>query len=81
MIENINYENKSAAEREGIVSELIKDVYVPATEKKLGIALVGLGKYSTGQLAPALMETRHCYLAGIVTGTESKIPEWKMQYI
>ena len=80
MIENINYENKAAAKREGIVSELIKDVYVPATEKKLGIALVGLGKYSTGQLAPALMETKHCYLAGIVTGSESKIPEWKVKY-
>ena len=36
---------------------------------KLGIALVGLGKYSSGQLAPALKETEYCYLAGIVTGT------------
>src|SRR3989337_3680013 len=80
MIENINYEKKAGAERETVVSELIKDVYVPATEKKLGIALVGLGKYSTEQLAPALVETNHCYLAGIVTGTESKIPEWKIKY-
>ncbi len=50
------------------------------TKKKLGIALVGLGSYATGQLAPALQETEHCYLAGIVTGTPSKIPTWKEKY-
>ncbi len=48
--------------------------------KKLGIALVGLGNYSTGQLAPALQETDYCYLAGIVTGTPSKVTEWKQKY-
>lgn len=47
---------------------------------KLGIALLGLGGYSSGQLAPALLETKHCYLAGIVTGTPSKIPEWQDKY-
>lgn len=49
-------------------------------QKKLGIALVGLGGYSTGQLAPALQETKHCYLAGIVTGTPEKATRWKQQY-
>jgi predicted dehydrogenase len=49
-------------------------------EGKLGIALVGLGNYSNGQLAPALQETEHCYLAGIVTGTPSKIDRWKSRY-
>ena len=48
--------------------------------KKLGIALVGLGGYATGQLGPALLETEHCYLAGIVTGTPSKIPAWVQKY-
>lgn len=47
---------------------------------KLGIALVGLGNYAGGQLAPALLQTEHCYLAGIVTGTPSKIPAWKEKY-
>ena len=37
--------------------------------RKLGIALVGLGKYSTNQLAPALKLTQYCKLAGVVTGT------------
>src|SRR6187399_2277669 len=47
---------------------------------KLGIALVGLGNYAGGQLAPALVQTENCYLAGIVTGTPSKIPIWKEKY-
>ena len=48
--------------------------------KKLGVALVGLGSYSSGQLAPALRETQHCYLAGIVTGTPSKENVWAGKY-
>lgn len=47
---------------------------------KLGIALVGLGSYSTHQLAPSLMDTEHCYLAGIVTGTKEKEEVWKEKY-
>jgi glucose-fructose oxidoreductase len=48
--------------------------------KKLGIALVGLGNYSTRQLAPSLQETSFCYLSGIVTGTPEKAERWKSQY-
>ncbi len=51
-----------------------------AGERKLGIALVGLGGYSTGQLAPALQQTNNCYLAGIVTGTPSKAESWSEKY-
>lgn len=46
----------------------------------LGIALVGLGSYSTYQLGPALLETKHCHLAGIVTGTPSKEQQWVDKY-
>jgi predicted dehydrogenase len=49
-------------------------------EKKLGVALVGLGSYSTNQLAPALQRTSNCYLAGIVTGTPEKAAKWKKQF-
>ncbi|HLG40253.1 MAG TPA: Gfo/Idh/MocA family oxidoreductase [Chitinophagaceae bacterium] len=49
-------------------------------QKRLGIALVGLGNYAGGQLAPALQQTANCYLAGIVTGTPSKIDTWKSKY-
>jgi predicted dehydrogenase len=48
--------------------------------EKLGIALVGLGQYSSEELAPALLETEYCYLAGIVTGSDSKAEEWKNKY-
>lgn len=50
------------------------------TPKKLGIALVGLGNYSTKQLAPALQETRFCRLAGIVTGSPEKAKVWAEKY-
>lgn len=49
-------------------------------KEKLGVALVGLGYYSTDLLAPALQQTKHCYLAGIVTGTPAKAEAWKKKY-
>ena len=49
-------------------------------QKKLGVALVGLGGYSTDQLAPALLETKRCRLAGIVTGSPGKAEQWKTKY-
>lgn len=49
-------------------------------KKKLGVALVGLGSYSTYQLAPALLDTERCYLAGIVTGTPEKEEVWAEKY-
>ncbi len=48
--------------------------------KKLGVALVGLGRYSRNQLAPALQLTEHCELRGIVTGSPEKIPVWQQRY-
>jgi predicted dehydrogenase len=47
---------------------------------RLGVALVGLGRYSTGQLAPALQETQHCYLAGVVSGDFEKCDRWMRKY-
>lgn len=49
-------------------------------EDKLGFALVGLGNYAGGQLAPALQQTKNCYLAGIVTGTPEKEGTWAKKY-
>ncbi|MBD9478434.1 Gfo/Idh/MocA family oxidoreductase [Pseudoxanthomonas sp. PXM02] len=48
--------------------------------RPLGVALVGLGYYSRDLLAPALQMTRHCRLAGIVTGTPAKAKEWQRRY-
>lgn len=47
---------------------------------RLGVALVGLGYYSTDLLAPALQQTKNCYLSGIVTGTPAKAESWKKKY-
>ena len=55
-------------------------ILVPRPKDKLGVALVGLGYYSTDLLAPALQLTEHCELRGIVTGTPSKIPVWQEKY-
>ncbi len=55
--------------------------YIPSYKyKKLGVALVGLGYYSTDLLAPALQQTEHCELRGIVTGSPEKIPVWQRKY-
>ena|SRR5260221_914084 len=55
-------------------------ILIPSAKKKLGVALVGLGYYSTDLLAPALQLTEHCYLAGVVTGTPAKAENWKKQH-
>ncbi len=49
-------------------------------ESKLGVALVGLGYYAKHKLAVGLEVTEFCQLKGIVTGTPSKIPDWKSKY-
>src|SRR5690349_1429856 len=51
-----------------------------APGRKLGVALCGLGSLATNQIAPALLKTRNCRLAGIVTGTPSKAAEWQKKY-
>ncbi|HYC84921.1 MAG TPA: Gfo/Idh/MocA family oxidoreductase, partial [Chryseosolibacter sp.] len=61
-------------------SEGFSSIILPQQKKKLGVALVGLGYYSTDLLAPALQATEHCYLAGIVTGTPSKVETWRRKY-
>lgn len=48
--------------------------------RKPGIALVGLGRYSTGQLGPALKLTHACRLAGVVTGSPEKGMQWAEEY-
>lgn len=61
-------------------SQSSSNIIIPSTKEKLGVALVGLGYYSSGLLAPALQLTKHCELKGIVTGTPSKISKWQNQY-
>ena len=49
-------------------------------QKKLGVALVGLGYYSRGELGPALKLTNNCRLAGVVTGDRAKGEAWAKEY-
>jgi glucose-fructose oxidoreductase len=48
--------------------------------KKLGVALLGLGRYSYGQLRPALKETQFCQLTGVVTGHPEKAASWAKEF-
>ncbi|MBB4078568.1 glucose-fructose oxidoreductase [Lewinella aquimaris] len=52
----------------------------PQNDRKIGVAILGLGGYAKGQIAPALQLTQHCELRGIITGSPDKIPEWQQQY-
>jgi glucose-fructose oxidoreductase len=65
----------------GVVAPLSLGCKAPLKkEGSLGVALVGLGSYSTYQLAPALEKTNHCHLAAVVTGTPSKAKKWASKY-
>ncbi len=58
----------------------LPQILVKKNKGKLGVALVGLGYYSTDLLAPALQLTKNCYLAGIVTGTPEKADRWQKKH-
>jgi glucose-fructose oxidoreductase len=53
---------------------------VPKKKDRLGVALVGLGYYSTDVLAPALQLTKYCRLAGVVSGTPAKLTAWQERF-
>ena len=55
-------------------------IWAQQDKRSLGVALVGLGSYATHQLAPSLLQTKSCHLAGIVTGTPSKAEKWQQEY-
>jgi predicted dehydrogenase len=50
-----------------------------ATDKKLRVALVGLGRYA-GILADGIEASKNCVLTGIVTGTPAKAISWANKY-
>lgn len=71
---------KTAGSALAIGSFGFPSIILPRRKEKLGVALVGLGSYAGGRLAPGLQQTDHCELRGIVTGTPSKIPVWQERY-
>ena len=52
----------------------------PAGRAKLGVALLGLGRYSERELGPALRLTSECELRAVITGTPEKGPRWAREY-
>ncbi len=79
----MNLISRRHAIRLGAAASLAPFISVRAQEaggKKAGIALLGLGDYSTNQLGPALKKTKNARLAGIVTGSPAKIPVWQKEY-
>ncbi len=63
-----------------IANSGLANIILPQQKTQLGVALVGLGYYSTDLLAPALQQTKNCHLAGIVTGTPAKAEKWKRDH-
>lgn len=51
-----------------------------SAKKKLGVALLGLGRYATNELAPALTLTKNCGLVGAISGSPEKLAAWQKQY-
>jgi len=71
---------KQAASIAGLTLSSAGFAGILSQNKNLGVALVGLGYYSTDLLAPALQQTKNCHLAGIVTGTPDKVEKWKRDH-
>lgn len=66
--------------KEGAVDPAVAGPTEPAAAKKLGVAILGLGGYAKGQIAPALRLTQHCELRGLITGSPGKLAEWQSEY-
>lgn len=66
----------------GFSGHLLAQTNAVAVEggKKLGVALLGLGRYATNQLAPALKLTKNCQLAGVVSGHPEKAAQWAKDF-
>lgn len=78
----ISVNRRTFLKQAGVVGALASfpNILLGQSQRKLGVALLGLGSYSTYQLAPGLQQTKYCSLKGIVTGTPSKIPRWQGKY-
>ena len=78
-IDRRSFINRLSLSASGLI--LSRQWYLPKVQpRKLGIALLGLGGYSTGQLGPALKQTQYCKLAGVITGSKAKGEQWAKDY-
>ena len=75
-----NAAEEAAADSGAEILSKTQSQNLPAEEKKLGIALVGLGQYSEQELGPALTETAYCRLVAVVSDSAEKREKWRHQY-
>jgi len=61
-------------------SSTLPNILLSKPKKEIGVALMGLGYYSTQLLAPALQLTKYVKLKGIVTGSPDKAKKWQEKY-
>src|SRR3954462_7388736 len=57
----------------------IGDTFALPQEKKLNVAMVGLGNYA-GLMADGITASKYCKVAGLVTGTPAKEKTWGDKY-
>lgn len=62
------------------ISTRVTRALAAAAKPKLGFALCGLGELSANQIAPALLKTKRCRLAGVITDTPAKAAQWQAKY-
>ena len=62
------------------ISTRVTRALAAASKPKLGFALCGLGDLSEHQIAPALLNTRRCRLAGVITDSPAKAAAWQKKY-
>jgi predicted dehydrogenase len=70
----------AAAAAAPFISTRVTCALAQASRPRIGFALCGLGGLSEHQIAPALLKTEHCRLAGIITDTPEKARKWQTQY-
>jgi len=64
----------------GLSPQVTKPLSSAKETKRYGIALVGLGQYAMGELAPALQMTSNATLSGLVSGTHEKRIRYGQKY-
>lgn len=61
-------------------ASLLGESRVMKAPKPLGVAILGLGGYARGQIAPAFEFAEHAELVGLITGSPDKLPKWQKKY-
>lgn len=64
----------------GLSAAACGSAQVPATGRKLGYAMVGLGYYATRMIMPRFADCKHSRLTALVSGTPAKLQQFGDEY-